>query len=50
MLILQQEVSPHDKLVKMKCGGLAFLEIQFSGFEKVWGKQDILLLKWNKLA
>lgn len=34
MLILQQEASPYDKLVKMKCSGLAFLEIQFSGFEK----------------
>lgn len=34
-LILQQEVGPRDRLGKMKCGGLAFLEIQFSGFEKV---------------
>lgn len=34
MPILQREDSPHGQLVKMKCGGLAFLEIQFSGFEK----------------
>lgn len=34
-LILQQEVGPRDRLGKMKCGGLVFLEIQFSGFEKV---------------
>lgn len=27
MLILQWEVCPYDKLVKMKCSGLAFLEI-----------------------
>lgn len=26
-LILQQEACPYDKLVKMKCSGLAFLEI-----------------------
>jgi hypothetical protein len=27
MLTLQQEAGPHDKLVKMKSSGLAFLEI-----------------------
>lgn len=45
MLILQQEASPQDKLVRMKCG-LAFLKIQFLGFEKKkknLGKQDIIV-------
>jgi hypothetical protein len=44
VLILQQEASPQDKLVRMKCG-LAFLKIQFLGFEKKknLGKQDIIV-------
>lgn len=44
MLILQQEASPHDKLVRMKCG-LAFLKIQFLGFEKESRKTRHLIVK-----